>query len=160
MKKKVTQHHMSGLLMLLLFGVFAVCVLAVLLTGARAYRGLTQRDQAAFDRRTCVQYIATRVRQGDVVGSVTVEPFGDTTALALAQDGGLITWLYWYDGYLMELYTFADAELSPMDGDQIMPLESLELSLEDGLLTAEIGSGEGVVDTLRLSLRSERRGQP
>lgn len=160
MKKKVTQHHMSGLLMLLLFGIFAVCVLAVLLTGARAYRGLTQRDQAAFDRRTCVQYIATRVRQGDVVGCVTVEPFEETTALALTQDGGLITWLYWYDGYLMELYTFVDAGLSPAEGDRIMPLESLELSLEDGLLTAEIGSGEGVVDTLRLSLRSEEGGRP
>ena len=153
MKKRVTQHHMSGLLMLLLFGVFAVCVLTVLLTGARAYRGLTRRDQAAFNRRTCVQYIATRVRQGDIDGGVTVEPLGDTPALAIAQDG-FVTWVYCYNGYLMELYTFADADLAPADGDRIMPLESLELSLEDGLLSAEIGVGGGEAETLRLSLRS------
>lgn len=153
MKRQGTTHQVDGLLMLLLFGVFAVCVLAVLLTGAKAYRGLTERDQAAYDRRTCVQYIATRVRQGDIEGGVTVEPFGDTTALCMTQDG-YVTRVYWHDGYLMELYTSEDAELYPEDGEKIMPLESLSWSMEDGLLRAEIGAAGGVVDTLRLSLRS------
>ncbi len=153
MKRQGTKHQVDGLLMMLLFGVFAVCVLAVLLTGAKAYRGLTERDQAAYDRRTCVQYIATRVRQGDIEGGVTVEPFGDTTALCMTQDG-YVTRVYWHDGYLMELYTSEDAELYPEDGEKIMPLESLSWSMEDGLLRAEIGAAGGVVDTLRLSLRS------
>ena len=51
-----------GLAALLLFGLFAFCVLAVLLTGAGAYRRLTARDQAAYEWRSCTQYIATRVR--------------------------------------------------------------------------------------------------
>ena len=37
---------MGGLLVLLLLGVFAVCVLSVLLTGAEGYRRLTERDLA------------------------------------------------------------------------------------------------------------------
>lgn len=160
MKRQGTKHHMDGLLMLLLFGVFAVCVLIVLLTGARAYRGLTDRDRAAYDRRTCVQYIATKVRQGDLTGGVTVEPFGDTAALCLKDPEGFITRLYCFDGYLMELYTFADGALEPQDGERIMPLAGLELTLEDGLLTAELQAGEGVTDTLRLSLRSEEGGRP
>ena len=49
---------MDTLLALLLFGLFSVCVLAVLLTGADAYRRLTQRDRLAFDSRTCTQYVA------------------------------------------------------------------------------------------------------
>ena len=36
MKQQRTQHHMDTLLALLLFGLFSVCVLAVLLTGADA----------------------------------------------------------------------------------------------------------------------------
>ena len=153
MKRQGTKHQMDALLMLLLFGVFAVCVLAVLLTGAKAYRGLTERDQAAYDRRTCVQYIATRVRQGDVEGGVTVESFQYTTALCMTQDG-YVTRVYWYDGYLMELYTSEDAELYPEDGEKIMPLESLSLALEDRFLTVEVGTAGGAVDTLCLSLRS------
>ena len=157
MKRQGTKHQVDGLLMLLLFGVFAVCVLSVLLTGAKAYRGLTDRDGAAYGRRTCVQYIATRVRQGDIEGGVTVEPFGDAASLCMTQDG-YVTRVYWFDGYLMELYTSADAELYPEDGEKIMPLESLSFTMEEGLLTAEIGSAGGVVDTLRLSLRSGEGG--
>ena len=154
MKRQGTRHQVDSLLMLLLFGVFAVCVLSVLLTGARAYRGLTQRDQAAFDRRSCVQYIATRVRQADIEGGVAVEPFGEATALT---SQGFTTRVYCYDGWLMELYTAQDAELEPEAGERVMALDSLELSLEDGLLTAQIGGGGGT-DTLHLSLRSGEEG--
>ena len=153
MKRQGTKHQVDGLLMLLLFGVFAVCVLIVLLTGAKAYRGLTERDRTAYDRRTCVQYIATKVRQGDVEGGVTVEPFGDTAALCMRQYG-FVTRVYCYDGWLMEMYTFEDAELTPQDGEKVMPLSGLSFDLEDGLLTVELQSGEGVTDTLRLALRS------
>lgn len=154
MKKQGSQHHMDGLLVLLLFGVFAVCVLAVLLTGAKAYRRLTERDQAAYNRRTCVQYIATRVRQADMENGVSVGPFGETEALALGENGGYVTRVYWYDGYLMELYAAGEADLSPEDGEQIMAIQGLELSLEDRLLTLEITDLQGRRDTLRLALRS------
>ena len=100
MRRQAGQHHIDGLLMLLLFGVFAACVLGVLLTGARAYRRLTQRDRAAYEQRICAQYIASRVRQGDVRGGVTVRPFGDTQALTLTS-GGYVTRVYWLEVYLM-----------------------------------------------------------
>ena len=157
MKKKSIQHQMDGLVALLLFGIFAACVLAVLLTGAGAYRRLVRRDQAAYERRTCVQYIATRVRQADIEGGVAVEPFGEITALALTSEG-FTTRVYCYDGWLMELYTAQDAELEPEAGERVMELDSLELSLEDGLLTARIGRGGGGTDTLQLSLRSGEEG--
>ena len=47
MKKHSIQHHIDTLAVLLLFGVFAVCVLSVLLTGADAYRRMTERDNRA-----------------------------------------------------------------------------------------------------------------
>lgn len=153
MRKQLSQHHIDALLILLLFGLFAACVLMVLLTGAGAYSRLTERDRLAYDRRVCTQYIAERVRQADCEGGVSVEPFGEGTALLLEQDGW-VTRVYWYNGYMMELYTAADAELEPQDGEKIMELESLSLSLDGSLLTAQLESGGGVTDTLRLSLRS------
>ena len=51
MKKPVSQHHMDTLAALLLFGIFAACVLTVLLTGADAYGRITDRDSEAYDRR-------------------------------------------------------------------------------------------------------------
>lgn len=154
MKRTRIHYHLDGLIALLLFGVFAVCVLAVLLTGASAYQRLTQRDMAAYDSRVCLQYIAARVRQADRDNGVSVEPFGGRDALILTEEGGYATYVYWHEGYLMELYTSVDGDLAPEDGEKLMASGGLELSLEDGLLTVDITQGTGEQDTLCLSLRS------
>ena len=54
----------------LLLSVFAVSVLGVLLAGAGAYSRLTRRDERAYDSRTGLQYVASRVRQATVPGGV------------------------------------------------------------------------------------------
>ena len=156
MKKKGMQHHLDGLIALLLFGIFAVCIVAVLLTGANAYRRLTQRDQAAYNRRVCAQYLATRVRQADRAGGVSVEPFGEPEALVLAEDETYSTRVYWYNGYLMELYAETAGNFQPMDGTPVMEAGSLEMDFSGGLLTLEISTPAGETDTLRLDLRSGR----
>lgn len=79
----------------------------------RSYRRLTQRDQAAFDRRTCVQYLATRVRQGDAAGGVSVRPFGEGNALALPAGEGYVTWVYWHDGWLVYSQANRSIAVSP-----------------------------------------------
>ena len=154
MRQKPIQHHIDALAALLLFGVFAVCVLAVLLTGADAYRRLTQRDQLAYDRRTCVQYVATRVRQADSQGGVTVERSGDTDLLVLGAGEEYVTYVYCYEGWLMELYTWSGEPMVPSDGWQLIEMEDMKLSMEDGLLTVDITSPQGEEDHLLLTLRS------
>ena len=142
---------------LLLFGVFAACVLLVLLTGADAYRRLTERDQAAYDRRTCVQYVATRVRQADCAGGVSVSEFDGVPVLELhetIEGTDYVTLVYCYDGWLRELFAAADAGLDPEAGETVMEAQDLALSLEDGLLTVAVTDSRGTVNTLVLSLRS------
>ena len=153
MRKRSYTHHIDGLIALLLFGIFAVCVLAVLLTGADAYRRLTERDQASYDRRVCAQYVATRVRQADTQGGVILGDFEGTPALVLA-DGDFSTWVYFYDGYIRELYAFELDGLGPEAGDPVMEASGLEFSLEDGLLTAVVTDTGGERSTIVLSLRS------
>lgn len=153
MREKQVKHHIDGLAALLLFGVFAACVLAVLLTGADAYRRLAERDQAAYERRTGVQYIATRIRQSDHAGGVAVEDFGGVDALVLGADETYVSRVYCCDGWLMELYALAEEPMEPRDGQRILKAEGLELSLEDGVLEAVLTTA-GSPETLRLSLRS------
>lgn len=154
MKKRNVQRHMDGLAALLLFGLFAACVLAVLLTGAGAYRRLTERDRESYEQRSCTQYIATRVRQADRSGGVAVEQFGGVPALRLTDDLGYVTRVYCWDGYLMELYTSADADLAPEDGERLLMADGFTPSIEDGLLEITVFSHGGTADTLYLSLRS------
>lgn len=154
MRRRPIRHHIDALTALLLFGIFSVCVLAVLLAGAKAYQRLTRRDQIAFDRRSCVQYVAAKVRQSDRAGAVRVVGFGDGDALLLGADEPYATWLYCQEGWLMELYCYVDEPLAPEEGERLLEAAGMELSLEDGLLTARIAFAQGTEEILFLSLRS------
>lgn len=143
MKKKMISYHVDGLIALLLFGIFAVCLLAVLLTGAGAYRRLNARNEETYARRTCMQYVANRVHQAPRPSDVIIEPFGSGDALAITDQDGCVTKVYFYDGYLMELYSEASFGLSPQDGEKIMEIGSLGLVLEDGMLEVTVTDGAG-----------------
>ena len=153
------KHHMDGVFVLLLFCVFAACILSVLLTGAGAYRRLTERDRVSYDRRTAAQYIAAKVRQADTWNGVSVEKFGGQDTLALAEeiDGETyLTRIYYYDGYIRELFSSADMEAAPEDGEKI--IEANDLRLTSGPahreIIAEITDGAGETARLVLALRS------
>lgn len=159
MKRITRKSNMGGLLALLVLGIFATSILSVLLTGADAYRRLTERDSAAYDLRTAAQYLATRVRQGDVRDGVTVEPFGDTLALTLAEDidgERYLTRVYYYDGYLRELFSAQEDALAPEDGEKILEAQGLTLGLEDGVLSLSVTDGGGQQVTQTLTLRGGR----
>lgn len=158
---KSQKNRFEKLAVLLLTGIFAVCVFFVLFTGVNTYRRLTERDRAAYDRRVCAQYIMTKIRQADCIDSVFVEPFGDGDALVLKEvinDDTYLTRIYFHNGYLTELFSAEASALSPSDGTRIMKLNELSFSYERGLLKiiyadehgkatemfAALHSGEGV----------------
>ena len=155
MRNAGTKHHLDGLLALLLFGVFAASVLSVLLTGAGVYSRLTQRDQDAYDRRTCVQYLATKVRQAPSGAQVSVGSFGDGDALIVSEEiDGLpyLTRVYCCGGWLRELFSSAGDSFAPEDGEKILPARQLTLAMEDGLLQARLTDSSG--QTIALTLYS------
>lgn len=161
MKKLSQRHGLEGLAALLLFAVFAVCVLMVLLTGADAYRRLTRRDREAFDRRTGVQYMAARVRQADADGALAVEDLEGVQALVLGKGQDYVTWVYCYEGNLMELYAAEGAGLGPEDGEKVMELGGMDVSIEDGVLSLEVTDAGGNQDSLLFALQSGKEcGSP
>lgn len=135
--------------------VLALCLLGVLLTGAGVYSRLVDRGERLFQDRIGLQYVATRVRQGQ---NVTVEDFEGVTALAFREETEgecYITRVYLWDGYIRELYCEADASMEPGDGEKVLPAGMLSLSLKDGILTVETEGGQ-----LRLSLREGKEVSP
>lgn len=159
MRERVRKPDMGGLLVLLLLGVFAVCVLSVLLTGAEGYRRLTERDREAYGWRTAAQYLTTRVRQADLAGGVALENFGGRDALALTEeiDGEVyVTRVYWDGGYIRELFAAADAEMAPEDGEKILEAGDLNFSPgpTGGEIIAELTDSAGKTTRLVLALRS------
>ena len=163
MKHERGKGNMAGLAALLLFGVFALCILLVLLTGADSYQRLTQRDQSAYSHRTAAQYLTTRIRQADAADTVSVGRFGDGDALFITEeiDGvGYETCVYCYDGKLHELFAFAGEKFAPEDGEVLLPMQDLKLTLEGRMLTAVITNEDGSVQQMTLFRRSREEALP
>lgn len=156
--ERLRRGHTGAPAALLLLAVFAVSLLLTLLAGGGAYRRLAQRDAAAFEARTAVQYLTTRVRQGDVAGGVAVEDFGGVPALVFPEEGGYHTRIYCWEGALRELYSLDELSLAPEDGEAVLDLAGLDLTLADGLLTARLTLPGGGVRTVALALRSGEVG--
>jgi len=140
-----SKRGLHGLLPLLVLSLFALCAVAVLLSGADAYRSLSQRDDASYTQRTAAGYISTKIHQTAQKELITVESFGDGSCLCLPStysNEKYITRLYCFDGKLCELFTLADILLTPQDGEVIVALDNFSCTQSDGLLTLRLASGE------------------
>lgn len=148
--------HIHRLLPVLLFTVFALCVMAVLYSGANSYRSLTTRDQDSYHHRTCVQYLSTKVRQASNPQAVSLAHFGDGDALAITEyiEGQPYTTLvYCSGGWLRELFTASPQDCAPGAGEPILELKALSIEKDAGLLLLEVTDLQGGTTQITLAPR-------
>lgn len=166
MKNRLEKHEIDNVFVLLLFTLFAGCILMVLLLGASSYERIVTRDGQAYDARTGVQYIAAKLRHGDEAGCVQVGSFLDRTNteadeiptlyLRLSAEGEFYyTKIYYYDGYIRELLCPEDIALDPEDGQEVLAADSFRVEQEGRLLLVTIGEENGETHTISLSIRSD-----
>ena len=151
---KSNDRKIENLVSPVLFAVFAFCILFVLLTGAKAYRAVTQRDNAAFDSRAAMQYISTRIRSGNEPGMLETGKLDDCSALIITEtvDGQCYqTFVYVYEGFLCELFTAQGSGLGAADGEPLFPLTSLTFSEKNDVIVAVLPD-----TTLTFALRGGR----
>ena len=139
---KPRSFQISRVLALLCLTVFALCILLVLLSGASGYRHLVERSEASYTRRTALQYLSTRVRQAE---SVNLGEFDGCDALILeetVEGERYTTRVYWYEGWLRELYTVPGAKLPARAGTAILETDELSVRQGGNLLTLTLGEDQ------------------
>lgn len=153
-----TQHMTDLLFTLALFCVFAVCALLVVVMGADVYQKGVEDMGRNFDSRTSLSYIATKLRQSDLQGGISLGSLDGTPALTLTQtveEVSYRTWIYCDQGSLKEVFTLADLPPKLSDGQAIMDLKELRLEeLEDGLIRIIAVEPEGRTQELLYTPRS------
>ena len=154
----------SGLMVLMVFCMFAVCLLAVLLTGAGVYQRLVERQQDRYEQRTAARYLTTRLHQSDRKGGLRVADFQGHSTLIFREEieGSLYeTCIYCCDGYVRELFVAAGSEegagygFSPQDGEKILEAGDLIFTKEGSRIRAQIVFSDGTSQELFLQQRSE-----
>lgn len=155
MKKK----QMGSVLVLLVFAIFVASVLFVLLTGADTVQKMNERDRGSYDLRTVVQYLTTRIRQGDQRDMVEVREMDGRSVLTLKEQiegTDYETNVYCYDGYLCELFVETGLDIELEFGEWITPLKNLTFKDEGTHVMANIEMSDGSKREMMLTLRSER----
>ncbi|MBO5999642.1 MAG: DUF4860 domain-containing protein [Lachnospiraceae bacterium] len=174
--ERAERHNVDVLAALLLLCAFAVCILSVLTAGTKSYRSLTVRDSAVFERTTRSLYVSTKISQAVHRGAVSVENITSTdrtyhtaggdaareadrelsdTCIRIDEEiGGVLyaTRIYYYDGWIRELFARADYRYSPQDGEKISEAVSLDASADDGVLKVVIDEALENEEVLYFSL--------
>lgn len=118
---------MNGLLLFLIYGMFALFSLLLVVIGARVYRNIVSTGEENTQMRAAFSYVANKVRaKGGARDTVSLEEKEGLQVLTLAGDvgnQGYETCIYYYDGKLCESYRAADLPFSPDTGEKIVEVE-------------------------------------
>ena len=149
MNRVLKGRNIDTIFVLIVFSIFAFSVLMVLMLGASVYRNINDISREGQQEHTALSYIWTKTKNYDSAGSIVAGDFNGIPALFIYEQLGeevFITAIYSYDGWLCELYSSAELDFSPGDGDRIIQTGKLNFR--------ETGEGiiEVTVDSKRLLL--------
>ena len=149
------------LLVLIVFGVYAIGSLFICTVGATTYRDVTVGMQSNYDLRTGVLYLAEKTRQNDIAGAVRVEQYQGADALVLTEQRtgkGYETWIFVYEDKLCEVLIAPGSinELSVSQLQSIMPMKSMRLTLDEAnLLSIDLLTIDNISSSITLKITSK-----
>ena len=130
----------NGMLLFLIYGMFALFSLFLVVIGAKVYRDLAFAGSENAEIRSAFSYVANKVRMsGGLAGAAHVENREGTAVLSLREsyDGAEYeTVIYYYDGALREYFGPLGQRFMPQAGERIAEAADFRIADAgaDGLL--------------------------
>ncbi len=143
---------------LALFCVLTVSSLLVVVIGARVYENTNQNMESSFTSRIAVSFLSRRIKEYDTQGAVRFDEIDGVEVIVLDSDPSdeQISYLYFYNGYLQELYTLTSVDVILDAGDELIPLKSMKITKNPiGTIDFEVIDQRDTVSRISLNLRSE-----
>ncbi|MFW5677205.1 MAG: DUF4860 domain-containing protein [Acetivibrio ethanolgignens] len=158
MRLQTKHKHMIDLLFpVALFFVFTLSALTVTLLAANIYQSTTEASVRNDSARTSLSYIAEKVHQNDIEGTVFLGTFDGCDALVLQQtynSESYYTYIYTYNNKLKELFIKKGANATASDGKDILKVKDFSMSkINDRLLKFQCIDQEGKTESIVVSLQ-------
>lgn len=148
----------KGLLLLLIYGSFALLSMLLTVTGAHVYSDIVSTGRENTQLRSSLSYAANKVRMSTrAAGTVRIEVEGGITVLVLeAAAKGYQTRIYYYEGALRELYQAAEQPFWPDLGEKLMEVSEFQMEETDaGHLVLRTEDSEGKTRSLHLYIEGK-----
>ncbi len=154
-------HTIDTVFVICLMLLFVLSALSVIAIGASVYQRNVGKMADNSSRRIACAYITEKVRQADQNGQVFVQEVFGSNALVLSEEvNGAVynTYIYGYDGYLMELFARADlGSFYPQSGQKIMQIGSFDIEkVTEDLFKAVVVFDNGYNDYIYIARRSNK----
>ena len=152
------QHTVDSLFTLSLLGVFAISALLVTVFGANTYEKIVSASRKTNESTTALSYVREKIRQNDAAGCISVERLEDTDVLSLKSSvngRSYITYVYYQDGMLRELYQQEGYDLPLSAGQGILKVHGLSMEqVSDSLLRFTAIDEDGSESEITVALNS------
>ena len=144
----------SFLVVLVLFCVFAMVFLLLVSVGGGVYKKTVNRMDESYEIRTTLSYIANKVRSAE---SENVRVFSQDGQNILAINDMVgeeeyVTYIYFYDGLLKELYQKKGKPVAMDFGTEIVQTGSVDIVREKDLLTISMKTSGGTSESMTIYL--------
>lgn len=140
-------HKLETAFVILLLSLFAITTFVLVLLGVKQYRSTADAMDHNYEIRTATSYLKEKVRQSDINSSLTIGELYDIPSLTITStinNQRYCTYIYYYDGYLRELFIEENAVYSVESGQQIIPLQNLSFeSISSDVIKATITDSNG-----------------
>lgn len=157
--QKQTVHVIDFLFTIALLVFFAASALLAVVIGANVYKNTTQSMSANYSSRTAIAYITEKIRQHDKSGGITVSDMDGVLCLTFRETydtDTYTTYIYEYDGQLMELFGNDALPFDPANGEEILAVKSFEMTeAMAGLYSLTIVDSSGFSTQMYIGVHSE-----
>lgn len=157
-KIRTGSRRIDSIFVMILFFLFALTAFVLVMVGVRQYQSTADSMNYNYEVRTATSYLREKVRQNDSHAAISIDNIEDTDVLALKSEvNGIVyyTYIYYYDGYLRELYVQDGSSYSLSTGQQIIELSGFDLSeATNRLITVTITDTWGGTTDMYLSVNS------
>ena len=132
---KGAKHVIDTVFVVALLFLFAMGALMLIALGSSIYSRSVATMKQGYSSTTAYAYITEKLRQYDIRGGIYPDEFNGSKALRIDSrtgDTDYVTYIYEYEGSLMELLARADAGSIPASqGQKIMDISSLSVEKKD-----------------------------
>ena len=133
-KSKRSRTVIQILCTLSLFLLFAICSLILISISASNYKGLLGDADDNFNANSSLRYVTNKLHSYDVENGINIEIINGVECLSLTQssDNNLYkTLIYYYDGYLYEIYASKDFAFKPGNGEKLLKINNFTFELSN-----------------------------
>ncbi|WP_326910354.1 DUF4860 domain-containing protein [Sedimentibacter sp. MB31-C6] len=162
MKKNSTnQFSIHFIFVMLLFLTIVILSVMIIILGSDIYTNIKDERDSNYEIRVSLSYISNKLRQADNSKSINIKTIHETPAIVINETYDSLnyeTWIYYYDGYLYEIFIDEGTEFSLSDGMKVLKIDNFSIYKKNGnLYEFSINSGD-YSSELVLSLNSNQLG--